>query len=155
MPASLVGASVWEDELYSHLLHHASEEQGTIERYQALASESDSGAFRYLVEQIVEDEKRHHRWMADLAATIKAAADMTPAPLPSLDLYKAGADVLAATDELLRIERADRKALKRLEREMADVRDTTVWVLIVQLMVIETDKHIAILDFIRRHARDR
>ena len=151
MPSTLAGASLWEEELYSHLTHHASDEQATIERYQELATGSDSETFRYLVAQIVDDEKRHHRWMADLAATIRSAVDMSEAPLPTLDLGRAGPDVLAATDELLRIERTDRKALKGLERELADVRDTTIWALIVRLMLIETDKHIAILDFVRRH----
>ena len=105
--------------------------------------------------QIVEDEKRHHRWMADLAATIKSASDMSDPPLPTLDLERAGPDVLAATDELLRIERADRKALKRLEKDLSEVRDTTIWALIVHLMLIETDKHIAILDFVRHHVHVR
>lgn len=151
MPSTLAGASLWEEELYTHLTSHASDEQETIERYQQLAAESDSEAFRYLVAQIVEDEKRHHRWMAELAATIKSASDLSEPPLPTLDLGRAGPDVLAATDELLRIERADRKALKHLERDLADVKDTTIWALIVRLMLIETDKHIAILDFVRRH----
>jgi hypothetical protein len=151
MPSTLTGASVWEEELYSHLTHHAADEQATIERYQELATGSGSETFRYLVAQILEDEKRHHRWMADLAATIRSASDMSDPPLPTFDLERAGPGALAATDELLRIERADHKALKRLERDLADVRDTTIWALIVQLMVIETDKHIAILDFFRRH----
>ena len=155
MSTTLVGASVWEEGLYSHLTRHAADEQATIERYRQLAAESDSQAFRYLVDQIVEDEKRHHRWMADLAATIRSASDMSEAPLPTLDLDRAGTEVLAATEELLRIERTDRKELKRLERDLSDVKDTTLWALIVRLMLIETDKHIAILDFVRRHVSIR
>ena len=155
MSSTLVGASAWEEELYSHLSHHAAEEQKTIERYRQLAAESESEAFRYLVGQIVEDEKRHHQWMADLAATIKAASDMSEPALPVLDLGRAGPGVAAATAELLDVERGDRKALKALERQLDDVKDTTIWALIVRLMVLETDKHIAILDFVRRHARAR
>lgn len=155
MSSTLVGASVWEEELYSHLRGHASEEQKTIERYRELAAQSESLAFRYLVGQILEDEKRHHQWMADLAATIKAASDLSEPALPILDLGRAGPEVTAATAELLGIERADRKALKALERQLDDVKDTTIWALLVRLMVLETDKHIAILDFVRRHTRVR
>ena len=77
MPSTLAGASVWEEELYSHLTNHASDEQATIERYRELAAGSDSETFRYLVTQIVDDEKRHHRWMGELAATIKSASDLS------------------------------------------------------------------------------
>ena len=153
MSTKLVGASVWEEELYAQLTGHAVEEQATLERYQALADSSESKTFRYLVTQIVEDEMRHHRWLADLAATIKSSTDLSTPPTPPFDLERAGSEVLPATEELLRIERHDRKALKRLEREMADVRDTTVWSLLVHLMIMDTDKHIAILDFVRRHTR--
>jgi bacterioferritin (cytochrome b1) len=155
MTSSLVGASVWEEDLYAHLTEHATDEQATIERYRDLAGEAESATFRYLVDLIVEDEIRHHRWMADLAATVRSASDLSDPPLPTLDLDRAGGEVVAATEELLRIERADRKALKALERKLDDVRDTTIWALIVHLMLIETDKHIAVLEFVRRHAGRR
>lgn len=155
MTSSLVGASVWEEDLYDHLTRHATDEQATIERYRDLAEGAQSATFGYLVDLIVEDEIRHHRWMADLAATVRSASDLTEPPLPTLDLDRAGGEVLAATEELLRIERVDRKALKALERKLDDVRDTTVWALIVHLMLVETDKHIAVLDFVHRHARSR
>ena len=49
-------------------------------------------------------------------------------------------------------EARDARELKRLQRELRDVKDTTLWSLLVDLMQRDTQKHIAILRFVRKHA---
>jgi hypothetical protein len=61
--------------------------------------------------------------------------------------------VLELTEQLLQSERADAKELHRLAREMKDVKDTTMWGLLVKLMEMDTAKHIEILEFARHQAR--
>jgi hypothetical protein len=63
------------------------------------------------------------------------------------------AEVLEVTERLLEREEGDLLELKRLRKELSDVKDTTLWGLLVELMERDTDKHIAILRFARRHAR--
>ncbi len=58
------------------------------------------------------------------------------------------------TVSLLARERADEKELRRLSARLATLKDDTMWQLLVRLMEMDTDKHIAILEFVRRHARD-
>ena len=41
----------------------------------------------------------------------------------------------------------DPRELKKLQKELRDVKDTTLWSLLVDLMQRDTEKHIAILDF--------
>jgi hypothetical protein len=63
--------------------------------------------------------------------------------------------VLELTERLLESERADAKELHRLAGVMKDVKDTTLWWLLVRLMEMDTAKHIEILEFARRHAATR
>jgi hypothetical protein len=58
-----------------------------------------------------------------------------------------------ATESFLRRERHDARQLKRMEKEMRNVRDTTLWLLLVKLMQADTDKHIRILEFVRERVK--
>jgi len=46
----------------------------------------------------------------------------------------------------------DAKSLKRLARQLRDVDENTLWGLLVSNMRRDTDKHIAALKFVLRHA---
>jgi bacterioferritin (cytochrome b1) len=72
--------------------------------------------------------------------------------IPYLDLHRADAEkVKDLTRKLLRNEEDDSHELKRLHSLLHDVKDTTPWDLIVGLMRCDTDKHIAMLEFVLRH----
>jgi hypothetical protein len=155
MVSKLVGASPWEDELYAHLTSHVSNERELLVEYQQAAAASGSAAFQYLASLIVEDEVRHHRIFEELADTLRTDAELRsePPPIPRLDQW--GPDprhVVELSERLMEHERADAKELDRLTRELKDVRETTMWGLLVKLMQMDTAKHIEILDYVRRHA---
>jgi len=154
MTDTLVGASVWEQGIYNHLLSHVETERGILESYRDAAERSESSAFRYLVNLIVEDEIRHHKRFSELAEALRSDAELSADPpvVPRLDWYKADRKVISElTDGLIAQEKADAKELERLRRELKDVKDTTMWVLLVKLMEADTAKHLEILSFIRHH----
>lgn len=158
MVQKLVGASVWEEELYEHLTTHEQNERDILLEYQEAAQRSQSPAFQYLVGLIVEDEIRHHRLYRDLAETIKSDVELRPEQpaVPRLDSLGPDADgIIALTEELLERERADARQLAHLAKDLRDVKDTTLWELLVELMEKDTAKHINILEFVRRHAGKR
>ncbi len=153
--AKLIGASVWEVQLYEHLDSHEHRERGRLAQYQQAATDSESPAFRYLASLIIEDEIRHHRMFRDLAAALQAEAELRPdqPAVPRLEQW--GADplrVVELSERLLAEERADAEELHRLCGELKELKDTTLWQLLVELMEMDTAKHIQILDFARRHA---
>lgn len=151
----LVGASLWEEELYEHLTSHEENERDLFVEYQRTAEEAQSAAFSYVMELIIEDELRHHQLFRDLASALKVDAEMRseePA-VPRLNGW--GPDprkIVECTKKLLDQEREDLTALRKLERHLRDFKDTTVWYLLVKLMEADTKKHIEALDFVRRHA---
>lgn len=153
---SIPGASIWEQQIYDHILEHVDDELDVIRSYERLAEQTDSPAFAYLAGLILEDERRHHQLLHDLAETIKTSAELTGAPTPIPDLGMWGADrrqIFAETSRYLDLEKEDNKELERLAKELNDVKDTTMWEFIIRLIQRDNEKHQSILEFIRDRAR--
>lgn len=149
-------ASVFDQQLYDHIRAHGSGEAETLVAYEELAQTTESKAFAYLAGLILEDERRHHRLLADLAETIRTSAELSgkPTPIPYLDFHKDREAILKATRAFLKVERDDNRELKRLANEMKALKDTTAWTLILRIMQHDNAKHRLILRFIRDRARD-
>lgn len=145
------GASVWEAEMFRHLVDHMEHERLLLEEYQEAATSTESKALAYVIGLLIDDERRHHQIFRSLAQTLKLDAEFaggTP-EVPHLDFGKANAlQVRDITKRLLRSEENDAQELKRLHNELHDVRDTTLWDLLVTIMRRDTDKHIAMLEFV-------
>jgi rubrerythrin len=149
-----VGASVWERDLYNHLVTHIENESSLLQEYVAAAEQTDSKAFAYLVNLLIDDERRHHSTFAALAASLKTEAELggEEPDIPYLDLDRSDrAQVRELSERLIEREREDAEELKRLHRQLKDVRNTSLWDLLVSNMRRDTDKHIEILDFVLRN----
>ena len=156
--ASIPGASVWEQRIYEHILKHVEDEMDVIRSYERLAEQTDSPAFAYLARLILEDERRHHQLLQDLAETIRVSAELSgePKPIPDLGMWGADRDqIINETKRYLALEKEDNKELDRLIKELDGVKDTTIWEFVVRLIQRDNEKHQSILKFIRDRARDR
>ena len=157
--SSAAGPSAWARDLYAHLTSHVEIERGMLEEYRSAAEASSSKAFEYLVNLLIEDEMRHHRILLELAGSLETmslrpgAADPQ---VPYLDFNRTNREaVVDLTEKLLENEQQDALELKRLQRELRDVKDTTLWGLLVDLMERDTQKHIAILKFVKKNTKRR
>lgn len=156
MSDTLIGASVWEDDLYRHLSTHIASEIDLLTAYKSAADESKSAAFRYLANLIIEDEKRHHRVFEELSNALRSDVEMRPIEPAVPDMAGFGdmpQKVVDLTDTLLAREEEDAAELRMLSRQLRDVRDTTLWQLLVKIMELDTEKHAEILRFVRKHAK--
>jgi rubrerythrin len=107
---------------------------------------------RYLIDMILEDEARHHQTFKELVNRVRSDIDFRDYEPKVPYLKRSAADsaaLLAATNRLLAFEHADEQSLRRLQKELRPVRDTTLFALLVKLMELDTKKHITILEFIR------
>ncbi len=152
------GPSATDRALYAHLTNHIATERGLLEEYSDIADRTESRAFRYLVNLLIEDEIRHHRIFSELAESLETIALMKakePA-IPLIDFVRTDRDaVVEATERLLEHESEDARELKRLRRELRDTRDDSLDGLLVELMQRDTQKHIAILRFVRKRTGRR
>lgn len=156
----LAGASAWENNLYDLLNSHVAEENELLGAYRKIVDDAGSTDVAFLVQLILEDEIRHHRLFADLAATLKAQVELTPssvigaARVPDVPFERAdSAALLAMTDELIALERDDQRTLRTLRKELKPLADTTLWSVIVETIELDTKKHLVILGHLRRLAK--
>ncbi|HVC26259.1 MAG TPA: hypothetical protein VND23_10920 [Acidimicrobiales bacterium] len=152
----LVGASTWEQEVYDQIRSHIDAEAGFVDSYGALADDVESPDISYLAKLIMEDEQRHHRVFEELASSMRAEVELrSPSEgVPDVSIVrKNSSELLERTEKLLALEREDLRSLKHLRRSLQPVEETTLWVLLVETMELDTRKHIAILRHIRKIAR--
>jgi len=150
----LAGASVSQQELYEHLTEHVENERSVLEAYVDAADATESKALAYVVKLLIDDERRHHMLFQELADSLKHDAEFhagEPA-IPRLDFNRVnGLAVRDLTGQLLDREQTDLQELKKLQKDLRDIRDTTLWSLLVDLMQRDTEKHIAMLRFVDKH----
>lgn len=143
-------------ELYDHVKSHMETEQEILNEYVQAVDGADSVALRYLTDLIVKDEARHHQIFRDMADTLRSEINLDGPgmPVPAMDFDNvSGANTLAIVNKLLRFELDDQQELKTLHRALVD--DMPFYALLVELMQRDTDKHIAILRFAKKHIRNR
>jgi hypothetical protein len=149
-----LAGSPWDERLLALFDEHVSGELGLLEAYMDLRDKSPEHV-RYLVDLILNDEMRHHQIFGELANHVRSGIDFRDyepqVPLLRRDSATSG-ELVEATERFLAFEHDDAKSLRKLQKELRPVRDTTLFSLLVQMMELDTQKHIAILEFIRRTA---
>ncbi len=145
------GASTGEQDMVEWITRHGREEGVLLRRYERFAREAPSPVTRYLVNLIIEDERRHHQVLAEIAHTIAwgTLANVRPA-LPRMVEGAGDEDLIKETKEMLASEKQDRAELKRLRRRLRSYTGT-IWPFLIDLMLLDTDKHTRILRYILRH----
>jgi hypothetical protein len=138
-----------DDEWWATVIHefhaHVREESGFLSAYEALVASSEDDAVRFLLELILGDEHRHHELFTSMA---DASVGEGPFPRPPRLSRDAARALLEPTERFLHAEREESKKLAALRRELKPAGDNTLWPLMVELMEIDTSKHVRILEFL-------
>ena len=146
---------VVERRILDLLESHGAREGEALSSYQRVAERSEAGpGIQYLVKLILEDEERHHRVFAEMANSIMSYVwelDVQP-NVPPL-VARSDAELLAETRRLLAFEKEDAKELRHLRKAIKQSPKSSLHPLLVELMLHDTAKHIAILEHILRRLR--
>ena len=131
---------------------HDARESAVLAAYQRLIDESTDAGIQYLGRMILEDEKRHHEVLGQMAERVDTwmhdhGNAGTPPLTPSVDR-----ELLDETRRLIALERADARELRKLQKELRYAPATSLLPLLVKLMLHDNAKHIEILQFIRTYA---
>lgn len=150
------GASVDIRDLVEFLARHGAEEGKLLATYEELASTTSNEGAKYLIGLILEDERRHHRLLAEMADAM-AWGSTSGAPGPALPGISQGIDkeLSAHTKRLREAEEADSRELRQFGKRLRPFADTTSWALIIDLMLLDTEKHATILRFLEKHGHSR
>jgi len=140
--------------LVETLARHGEEEGALLSRYQRFADEASAPETRYLVKLIIDDERRHHGLLVEMANAIAwGLIDESEDPLlPDLTHGDAGNEALAEeTQWLILAEKSDHAELARLRKRLSSFRSVSLWTLVVDLMLLDTQKHIRILELVEKN----
>jgi len=150
----MTGASVDTRALVELITRHGAEEGRLLSTYEELVNTTSDQGVRYLAGLILEDERRHHRLLAEIANSM-AWGSTTGSPATSTpDLPRAlKGDLLEQTAKLRKAEQADYRELRRIRRRLRPFAGTTLWALVIDMMLLDTKKHATILRFIERQGR--
>jgi len=139
-------------------MNHVAQEEVLLTEYEEAVEGTDSKAMAYLVRLLIEDEKRHHQVLLELAASLRSLTEGSDAePLvPDMDFGRADRSMLLPViKRLLAREKQDEHELRQLQHELHDLRDTTLWSVLVEVMQRDTAKHISLLRFAQQHTKRR
>jgi rubrerythrin len=133
---------------------HGEVEGAALSSYRKLVEQCDNEGVKYLVQLIIEDETRHHRMIGEMLNQLHSVVWEVEVPnrVPAMS----GSPDTALTDatrKLIEMEKADGAELVRLRSAVESGGATSLLPLLVNLMIHDTAKHIAILEFILRAQR--
>lgn len=145
------GASVQTRQLVELISRHGSEEGRLLATYEDLAGKTTDQGVRYLIDLILEDERRHHRLLEEIANSMAWGSTSGSPENSTPDLPRAlPPELLEQTRQLLKSEKSDYREIRRIRRRLRPFARTTLWSLIVDLMMLDTQKHAAILRFLEQ-----
>jgi rubrerythrin len=130
---------------------HVRDESYVLDRYQELARSTADPGTRFLLELILADEHHHHQVFEQLRAAVtndSSGNKMPRPPMPSADEVSV---LLEQTQRFIEFEHEDAASLKALSRQLRSSETGTLWRLLVELMELDTEKHLRILDYLKRH----
>lgn len=143
-----------EEALLAHVTHHIENERDLLGAYAQLADSSPDEYVRYLASLILDDERRHHQRFLEMRNRILSDVTWreTLPQTPRVTVPEDREQLARQAERYLEIEERDAEELRRLRREVRPMKDTSLLSLMVELMELDTQKHLKILEFIRRSA---
>jgi rubrerythrin len=155
MSSTPQGASTWETEIWAQLSGHIESERDIMSGYAELAEQAEEPEVRYLIRLILDDEARHHRIFLELANALRGHIEwreIDPS-VPDRSFRALPKEVIEKTKRFIAAEKTDASQLEKLHRNLRSVADTTLWSLLVELMELDTKKHLRILEYISKDKR--
>lgn len=125
---------------------HVREEARFLEAYEELCRSIEDPGARFLIELILEDERRHHGIFERLAAAARNDTESSRPPVPEPSREEALA-ILEPTKRFLEAEEDDRGHLRDLAKKLEGAPDS-LWRLLIEVMDLDTRKHVIILEYL-------
>jgi hypothetical protein len=133
---------------------HVRDESYVLDRYEDLARSTADPGTRFLLQLILADERHHHQVFEQLRAAAAPGASIENIPGPPEPSAEEVPLLLEQTQRFIEFEHEDAASLKTLGRQLRASDTGSLWRLLVELMQLDTEKHLRILDYLKRHLED-
>lgn len=145
------------ERLFDQLHAHEREESETLAEYEHAATTTTDAGVQFLMNLVLEDERRHHQLIQSMADDVNQSLQWIAngSALPTISARgTAGDRLLEQTRHFLEVERAGVRQLEDLRAEVKELRSGLL-ALLVELMELDTRKHVEILRYIERQLEQR
>ena len=141
-----------EEAILRHVDEHLTMERQVMADYAVVAETSPDAYVRYLSAMILDDERRHHRLLLELRNRVESDVTWreTDPALPRVTVPTDRDQLSEVVARFIDVEQHDAEELRALRRQLRPVKETSLLSLIVELMELDTEKHLRILEFVRR-----
>lgn len=136
----------WAFDILDRLSAHTHRSASLRSRYDELLLSADP-ASRYLIQLLLDDERRHSQLTVGLALAVTG----DESALPDIALIRDSA-LSQAVHQLREAEEHDREVLRDLHTELSHLTDTSLWQLVVELLLDDANRRVRILRFVEQHA---
>ena len=135
---------------------HESEESKFLKQYKEVAGTTDNRMIKFLLQMIISDEEKHHAITHAMASTLKGDLNWTnpeDAIRGVYNLVEEKEKLLALTEDFIRVEKKGIKEYKGLIKSSRGYyRD--LFVVLLDSMIHDSEKHIKILEFLRERLKE-
>lgn len=144
------------ERLMKELETHEGHEGKFVKRYQEIAEKSKNPLIKFLLQLIISDEEKHHAVARSMVSTLKGDLTWTKPNDAIRGLYELGEgreEFLKLTEEFIRLEKEGVKEYKKLVKESKGYY-RNLFVLLFQSMIHDSEKHVEILEFLRKTVKE-
>lgn len=135
---------------------HESEERKFTRRYKEIAEKSKNPLVKFLLELIISDEEKHHAVTHAIVSTLKGSLSWTRPEDAITGLYELAEEkdeLLRLTEDFIQLENDGIKEYKNLMKECNHYY-RGLFTLLLKTMIDDSEKHVEILEFLRKSLRE-
>ena len=144
------------EQLVNEFEAHETAERRFTERYKQIAGKSDNPFIRFVLGLIIADEEKHYALTHSMASTLRGSLNWTRPDAIVRGLYELGEEkdeLFKLTGEFIRLEKEGIKEYKQLKKESEGYYHG-LFVLLVEAMIRDSEKHVEILEFLRMKLKE-
>ena len=154
-PASEISAV---EQLMGEFDYHEEQEGEFIKQYKEIAERSKNPLVKFLLDLIISDEEKHRAAIHAIVSTLKGDLTWTNPDdalqgFGELDEEKENKELLKVTADFIKHEKEGIKDYKKLMKSSKGYY-YGVFVLLLQSIIRDSEKHVEILEFLRRRLRE-
>ncbi len=135
---------------------HEGQEEKFTQRYKEIAGKSQNPFVKFLLQLIISDEEKHHAVTHAIVSTLKGGLTWTRPEDAIHDLDDLGeekGELLEVTEDFIKLEKKGIREYRGLIKRTKGYYHG-LFVLLLQSMIRDSEKHVEILEFLRQRLRE-
>ena len=143
------------ERLLNEFESHDGKEGEIIRSYKEIATKSKDPLIKFLLQMIISDEERHHAVMHAMASSLRGSINWTKPEdaIPSLsELGEEKGELMKLTADFIKLAKEGIRETKELLK-LTKGYYQGLFTLLVTTMIHDSEKHVEILDFLRKRLK--